>query len=167
MHEMFGPKGIRDFNFMKCKWSASLCAAGLFVVFCIDRGLKWWAMNKLPDSGVFAVKDTLGFVFERNQGISYSIPMPQTLLLVVLAVAIVILIYLAVIAYRRHEWTALFPLALIIVGAFSNALDRLRFGYVVDYVVLTGWPVFNIADALILVGAVWLVIRVMKQPAIQ
>jgi signal peptidase II len=152
---------------MKFTWRASLGVTELCVLFCADRILKWWAMNRLSDSGSFIIKDTLGFTLERNQGISYSIPLPQTLLLVLLALIIVILICLAVMAYRRHDWPAIFPLALIIIGAFSNALDRLKWGYVVDYVTLTGWPVFNIADIAILAGAIWLVIRVMRQPAIR
>ena len=42
---------------------------------------------------------------------------------------------------------------LIIGGAFGNVVDRLRFGYVVDYIDTHVWPVFNLADAAVVVGA--------------
>jgi signal peptidase II len=42
---------------------------------------------------------------------------------------------------------------LIVGGALGNVADRLRFGYVVDYLDVHVWPVFNLADAAIVVGA--------------
>ncbi|MFH1207202.1 MAG: signal peptidase II [Patescibacteria group bacterium] len=145
---------------------ASLGVAGVFVLFCLDRALKWWALNVLADSGLFVIKEKLGFIFTKNYGISYSILLPQALLVFVLAVVIVALVFIALIAYRKHEWWIVFPSAYIIIGAFSNALDRLKYGYVVDYMTLTGWPIFNIADVLILAGAVWLAVRVIRRPII-
>ena len=43
-------------------------------------------------------------------------------------------------------------LALIIGGATGNLIDRVRFGYVVDFLDFRVWPVFNIADCAIVVG---------------
>ncbi|MFA6553107.1 MAG: signal peptidase II [Patescibacteria group bacterium] len=149
---------------MKLTWRASLGAVTLCVAFCVDRAIKWWAMNRLSDTGLFAIKDTLGFLLERNQGISYSIPLPQTMLVVVLGILLLLLVTMAVIAIRRHDWALVAPLALIIVGASSNALDRIKFGYVIDYVTLTGWPVFNIADVIILGGSAWLIVIVLRRP---
>ena len=62
----------------------------------------------------------------------------------------------------RHDWRQALPFALIIGGALGNLVDRLRFGYVVDFIDVYqgGWhfPAFNIADSAISVGAVLLIL---------
>jgi signal peptidase II len=66
---------------------------------------------------------------------------------------------------RKEDISALFVF-LIILGALSNLLDRLKFGYVVDYLDLRYFTVFNLADCLIVggaVGIIWLQI-IKKEP---
>ena len=62
----------------------------------------------------------------------------------------------------RFYWYEALPFALIIGGALGNLVDRVRFGYVVDFVHWYWqdyhWPVFNLADAAILMGAVSLIV---------
>ncbi|HLW59926.1 MAG TPA: signal peptidase II [bacterium] len=64
---------------------------------------------------------------------------------------------LAVLFYNRTAWPAAragqWGFGLIVGGALGNIFDRLRFGYVIDYVDVHVWPVFNLADAAIVVGA--------------
>jgi len=65
-------------------------------------------------------------------------------------------------AERRFLITAL---ALIAGGAVGNIVDRVRYGYVVDFIVWhpgLEWPTFNIADALIVVGVAMMVIEVIR-----
>jgi lipoprotein signal peptidase len=57
----------------------------------------------------------------------------------------------------------LLGLALPFGGAAGNLIDRLRFGYVIDFLELPRWPVFNVADSAITVGAVLLVLHFMRQ----
>ncbi len=58
----------------------------------------------------------------------------------------------------RHDWKQCAPFALIIGGAIGNLIDRLRHGYVIDfidaYLGTHHWPAFNIADSAIVVGAI-------------
>ena len=53
------------------------------------------------------------------------------------------------------------PLGFILGGAAGNLIDRLRFGYVVDYVAIGPWPTFNLGDVAIAVGAVLIVVVVL------
>ena len=63
---------------------------------------------------------------------------------------------------ERTAWHTALPLALIIGGALGNLIDRIRFGYVVDFVhwYWNGfhWPVFNLADSAISIAAVLLIV---------
>jgi len=80
----------------------------------------------------------------------------------VLAVAISALLAAWLARLPRGDWRQALPFALIIGGALGNLVDRLRFGYVVDFIdVYRGdwhWPAFNVADSAISVGAVLLVL---------
>jgi signal peptidase II len=62
----------------------------------------------------------------------------------------------------RAHWREALPFALIIGGALGNLIDRVRFGYVVDFIHWFwrdySWPVFNLADSAIVAGAVLLVL---------
>ena len=74
------------------------------------------------------------------------------------------------VTYRRKEIPIILGLTLIIVGAFSNFLDRIQFEYVIDFIVLTSWPTFNLADVMILVGVafvLWKMFRKKKEARIE
>lgn len=53
-------------------------------------------------------------------------------------------------------------LAWIVGGAIGNLADRLRFGYVVDFLDFRVWPVFNVADSAIVLGALWIAVLVWR-----
>jgi len=69
---------------------------------------------------------------------------------------------LAALFYNRNAWPAALAgqwgMGLMTGGAFANVVDRLRFGYVVDYIDVHVWPVFNLADAAVVAGASVLVV---------
>ena len=131
-------------------------------LFILDRASKWLAMNLLSREGVFIMPKTIGFVLERNQGIAYSIPISGITLIVTVLLILALLVFILFRNYQRREIIIIFSLTLIIVGAFSNFLDRLRYDYVVDFITLTGWPVFNLADAMITAGVVIMIVKVAK-----
>ena len=67
---------------------------------------------------------------------------------------------LAVALWRAPARFAL-PLALVLGGAAGNLVDRLRFGYVVDYIGVGPWPTFNVGDVAIAVGAALIALAVL------
>lgn len=66
-------------------------------------------------------------------------------------VALVILFFLMR-DFKGYKFSRL-GLTLIVSGAIGNLMDRIRFGYVVDFLDLRVWPVFNIADVVLCLGA--------------
>ncbi len=131
-------------------------ASKLYLLFVYD----------LANNGPIRLGPFLDFILTRNTGISYGLfqtpgPMGQWILLFVKAVAVVILwIWLA---HARDRLTAL-SLGLIIGGALGNAIDRLAYGWVVDFVHFHvsgadwqfSWYVFNLADVAIVAGVIGL-----------
>src|ERR1700731_2749326 len=129
-----------------------------------DQGSKFWLLSDFDLSERFRVAVTpfVDFVLTWNTGISYGLfpqegPLGQWALLALKAIAAVLLwIWLA----RATSRLTAVALGLIIGGAVGNAIDRVAYGAVADFVLLHAttetfdfkWYVFNIADVAIVVG---------------
>ncbi len=79
-----------------------------------------------------------------------------------LILAIVILFYRQ---QPRPGWLLSLGTGLIIGGAFGNLFDRLRLGYVVDFVQVSRWPVFNVADAAVSTAVVLMLFWSLREDA--
>jgi signal peptidase II len=101
---------------------------------------------------------SLAIRVEHNTGISFSRFSGGGSLLA--AVIGCVCVGLAIAVWRAPVRFAL-PLAVVLGGAAGNLIDRLRFGYVVDYVGIGPWPTFNLGDVAIVVGAALIVVRVL------
>ena len=121
------------------------------VVLVLDHVTKWLVTNNIalgdqvPSSGPV----TLHHV--ENRGAAFGL-FPQ-MQFVFLAVAVLVAVYILV-AGRRFG-PGIFPqvlLGMVLGGALSNAVDRVVQGYVVDFIDLQRWPVFNVADMAIVLG---------------
>ncbi len=88
--------------------------------------------------------------FVKNTGAAFSILKGNNQLLIYTA-----LIVLGLMLYYYDKLSL--PYALIMGGIIGNLIDRLYLGYVVDFIDLHFWPVFNIADSAITIGVLWLI----------
>jgi signal peptidase II len=97
--------------------------------------------------------------YTRNSGAAFSSFQHGGMLFEIVAavVSVGILVLYARAAYG--PWLVRAGLALVLGGAVGNLLDRVRLGYVVDFIDLRWWPVFNLADSAIVVGVCLLVLR--------
>ena len=106
------------------------------------------------------IKNILHFTYVHNYGAGFSLFQNQTLLFIVFAVLVI-----AAILYYYNKITKNYVLigaALILSGAVGNLVDRLIFGYVIDFIDFRIWPMFNIADSAITIGAVLVMIYLWK-----
>ena len=94
-----------------------------------------------------------------NKNIAWSIPVAPAIFYFVWIVIITVLI---LIFFRTKSSGQKIFLVFIFSGAISNIIDRLRFGCVIDYIDLKFWPVFNLADVYITIGAILLLALVLK-----
>ena len=132
----------------------------------LDQASKWLAVSSLPyQVQVVFVPGVWNWHLTHNTGAAFSFLANaggwQHGFFVALATLISVVLALALRRVARDDWRNAFPFALIIAGALGNLVDRLRLGYVVDFVEwYVGdfyWPVFNLADSCIVVGAVLMV----------
>ncbi len=130
----------------------------LLLLFLTDRLTKWLALQKLPTEGVFVFDRLLGLRLLQNQNLALGLPLDRSLILVLTILIILILISLLVKSYQKREVFEITYLSLILTGAASNLIDRLLFGFVIDFIRLFFISVFNLADLLIIGGiGLWLI----------
>ena len=138
-------------------------------VVLVDQLTKVWATEGLADGPVEVIGDTLQFKLTRNPGGAFSIATGMTPVLAVLAAVMTVFIYR--VARRTDDRIMAYALAGVLGGALGNLVDRvfrdpgfLR-GHVVDFIDLSFWPTFNVADCGISIGVVLVLIRGWKEPA--
>jgi signal peptidase II len=136
-----------------------LVALGIaVVVVAADQIAKSAAVAHLGTSRVH-LWGPLGLALGYNSGSAFSLFTGQPVLLA--CVATVIVAALVLVAWRTTRTVVVVALGLILGGALGNLADRLfrgHHGQVVDFVTLTHWPTFNVADACIVAGAALLVL---------
>lgn len=125
-------------------------------LFALDRYTKAWALQL---GGEWVVNNNLSCALVLNRGINWGLfNGAASWVFVILTIAIGIvtagLIIMAIGAYKQGK--PILGYALIFTGAFSNLLDRIFCGGVIDFIVVWfgdwSWPAFNVADAAILLG---------------
>lgn len=127
-------------------------------VLVFDQWTKYLVHKFLPlHKSVAVLPNVLHLTHVENRGTAFGLLSSggQYLTLVAVVAAIVIAGYWFYLGRRRERpsiWLTC-GLALPLGGALGNLIDRLRVGQVVDFIDIRVWPVFNIADSAITVGA--------------
>ena len=147
-----------------------IVAAVAVSVLVVDQASKWWALNRLSDGDIVDLVGSLRFNLFYNTGVAFSLGSDSGLgpWISVLAIGVVVAVSFG--ATSRYPLGAVAS-GLISGGALGNLLDRafrgddgFLHGAVIDFIDLQWWPVFNVADAAIVVGAILLVIASFRVP---
>lgn len=121
-----------------------------------DQLTKFLAIRSLAlNQSIPVIKGVFHLSLVHNRGAAFGILKNQLPLFILTAVLAIILIFFNL-RYNKHRKLYSIALSLILAGAIGNLFDRLRFGYVIDFLDFRVWPVFNVADSAITVGAILL-----------
>ncbi|UCD05702.1 MAG: signal peptidase II [candidate division WOR-3 bacterium] len=134
-----------------------------FISFTLDQLTKLYVVNYLspmdPPAEIIGSLLRLKLTFNPYGVFGLSIG-PAALNYVLTVIGIIVLFYVGLTLKDR---TGLIVFGLLIGGALGNVADRLRFGYVIDFIDMgignLRWFTYNLADAFITVGAVFLLVR--------
>lgn len=148
--------------------SAAVAGAVAILVLALDQVTKALVQRDLGPGSDRSVVPIVGdwFLLEyaRNRGVAFGVlaRWPE------IAPLLATLILLGVVAYAlrlglRGSWLMV-GAGLVVGGAVGNLLDRVRFGYVIDFIAVGPWPNFNVADSAISVGVACLVIDALLRP---
>jgi len=124
------------------------------LLILLDQVAKFIFINK-----IILIKGFPIILFRQNTGIAFSLLQNQNIMLILINMFIIFL--LAYLYFKNINMRL--GLILMISGAVSNTLDRIFYGYVVDFINFGFWPVFNLADAFASVGLFIIVIKLIKE----
>ena len=125
-----------------------------------DQLLKLWASSTLSlYKPIVVFPNILDLHLVHNYGAAYGILQGQRLLLLCIGITVVCAFFV----FYRHIVTSYWSrlgFIFFMGGAIGNIVDRLRLGYVVDYINIHIFPVFNLADVLIDIGIVCFIVDI-------
>ena len=134
------------------------------VVWLIDIITKISAVKVLmPISSVEVIKNILSFTYVENRGIAFGMFVGQRVFFIIVSVIILAAVVFVVVKTPKQSRSTFLKLggALVISGAVGNLTDRIIKGFVVDFIEVQfiDFPVFNIADIAVCIGAAMLIIH--------
>jgi signal peptidase II len=154
-------------------WIPWLTAAAVVLV---DRATKSAIMRTLDHGEWQHIFPGFTLTHVRNPGIAFSLfaeggPLTRVILHLVILTAVVIIAWM-VVRHGRHQLSAGIAFGLVLGGAVGNLIDRVLYGWVLDFLhvwVRIGdrtwsWPDFNVADSAITVGAIMLILIELIRP---
>jgi signal peptidase II len=136
------------------------------LIIALDQLSKQWIRSMLSLGESLPPFGPLTIVHIQNTGSAFGLFTSQTALLTVFALAgLVAIVWFYPYVSQLTSWGS-FSLALIFAGATGNLIDRLRMGYVTDFIYVrlwsdVYWPAFNVADSCITVGTIVLAISIL------
>ena len=157
---------------MKRKYLILFSLSGL--ILCLDQLTKVLVLRHLEDGARRdIVPHLIALTSKHNSGFAFGLlkaapPSLQEAFFIGIPVFALILIVLIFIKLQDNQVPTSVALTTILAGAIGNLIDRLQFGYVVDFIEVHwgahgGLPAFNVADVSIIVGVVLMFINTLRQ----
>ena len=142
----------------------------VLLLLAADQWLKYWTLQNLAGSpAIDLIPGIFRLTYVENRGAAFGILQGGTVLLAVVSVAAMALLlyFYKNIPEEKGVWTMRLSYILVIAGAIGNMIDRIFRGYVVDMLEFYwfSFPVFNLADCVIVVGGIAFLLVAMIKPA--
>ena len=124
-----------------------------FIIVLVDRILKILVQNFLTEEKKYIIKNFFYLVFTKNIGAAFSIMQGMRIILII--IGIIALVYVYYYTKKNNNRSIGYPL--LFGGILGNLIDRIIYGYVIDYIGFNIFnysaPIFNLADIAIVIGA--------------
>jgi signal peptidase II len=137
----------------------------LYLIICFIIIIDQWVKNLITEhfkinESIPVIEDVFHMTYVQNSGAGFGLLSGHNNLFIIINIIIII----SLIIYRYYHRAPFpdLPLGLIIGGAVGNIVDRLRWGYVIDFLDFRIWPVFNLADTSIVLGVALFIIYFWK-----
>ena len=142
------------------------------LVIILDQITKILADNQLQYHVPVEVMPMFNLTLMYNKGAAFSFLASaggwQRWFFLTLTSVVSIFLFIWIRKLKTHQTFQYIALALILGGAIGNLIDRAVYGHVIDFLDVyyqqSHWPAFNIADSAIFIGAVLLIIDIIKNP---
>lgn len=138
----------------------------VLIVF-IDRLTKLFFSDLLMHGeSLPIIRNVLHMTMVRNTGIAFGFFKDYGVTFIVIPIVAIFLLAFNIYYYRQNNEALsrayIVAFSLILGGAIGNLIDRIIYGYVIDFIDFRIWPVFNIADSAITIGAILVTYKCFK-----
>jgi len=139
---------------------------GLFLFF-IDRLLKILSQNNFFEDKNIGIKNILYLDYFKNNNIAFSLPTGNIIALIISIIILILFITYYILKNKKQSnylalETSYLTLSIVFIGSISNIIDRIKFGYVIDYINFLNINIFNLADVFIVIGLIIFSIKEIK-----
>lgn len=147
------------------------------LVVTVDQLSKLFFSNYLPlNKSIPIIKNFFHLTLIHNTGIAFGVfKGGSKIILVVTLIGLALIVYSFKRDFLNHKsplskkslFVRKLSIGFILGGAIGNMIDRIRFGYVIDFLDFRIWPIFNFADSFITIGAIilfWKLFSFAKKP---
>jgi signal peptidase II len=136
---------------------------GVILIVLLDQVSKFVVVSSFePHASKPLIEGILHITYVQNTGAAFGVLANRTNLFIVIAI-IIIAVMIGFFRYLpKNSWMLKIGLTLGIGGTMGNLIDRIRLGYVIDFIDFRVWPVFNIADSAIFLGVVALIFGIIR-----
>jgi len=149
-------------NYLQGRWQNVLFLAIVLLIVTIDQYTKLWIRSNLALGQSILELGFFRLTHIHNTGAAFGLFQGQSFSLTIISlVGVAVLLGYTIFIYRiyRHSHFLNYDLCklalcLILGGTVGNLIDRLRFGYVTDFINFNLWPAFNIADSTVTIGVI-------------
>lgn len=131
-----------------------------FLIIVLDQILKYIMLQVLVyGDSISIIRNFFSLTLVFNTGAAFGILQGQKYIFLILPVLTVVLILIIYIR-SNNKINLLLPMALLLGGTIGNFIDRIKYGYVIDFFDVFfrswHWPAFNIADTCICLGVIFI-----------
>lgn len=136
------------------------CSIMIILIIAFDQITKYFASLKLADGSVAKfIPGVVQFKYAENTGMAFSMLSGARWVFIALTVVVCVGVFYYLFSNRCKSLWLYWSLGVILSGGIGNLIDRIRFGYVVDFIepIFVNFAIFNIADCAVTCGAVVLV----------
>lgn len=133
-------------------------------VIVIDFITKYYIVETMTEGmSIPVVREIFHITYVLNPGAAFGMFENQQIVFIVVAVSMLLAFAFYFREIRKETFLFQLGIALMAGGAFGNLIDRIRLGKVIDFLDFRIWPVFNVADIAICVGAGLILWEVLKK----
>ena len=147
----------------RSRWDIIIFLSGVLAVVLLDRLTKNFFSGFLDlNESIAVIPQILRFTLVHNTGIAFGFFKDCGAVFIIIPVILTGLLIYNIFYYRNSpQLSRLYIVAfsLILGGAIGNLIDRISLGYVIDFIDFRVWPVFNVADSAITIGAAMILLK--------
>ncbi|MBU1121484.1 MAG: signal peptidase II [Candidatus Omnitrophica bacterium] len=143
----------------KIKYNIGIVWIIASIIFFLDFVIKQYLINNFSFQSFPVIKNILFITVVFNTGAAFSIFKGNTFFIIVISILFIFLFLMFMKSENKKNMFFLIPCGLVLGGALSNLCDRVFLGFVIDYIDLRWWPVFNLSDSCISVGIILLLLE--------